>query len=176
MRRTLRTRVVGLAAALAPVLVGLSATAAPTATAVSTATPAARTPATSSTSATAARANALCVGKQVRRCINVYWNRTNDTYQARATIIDTAGGGNYRVSTNRVKLQWYNPSKGRYVTIRSRGDFDGWHASQDHARTTRIDPCNRKNQAYRARAFFQWEGPSPASHWRTSGAFGHLCD
>lgn len=126
-------------------------------------------------SAPAARASDVCEGSQVVRCISVYWDRTSDTYQARASIKDAAGGDNYTVAVNQLRLQRWDSANARWVTIPagSLSDYDGWFGTSDYATGNRVSPCQYRS--YRAVAYFQWDGPSPGSRWISTGGYGHNC-
>lgn len=126
-------------------------------------------------SAPTASASDVCEGSQVRRCIKVYWDRTYNTHQARASITDVAGGDNYTVAVNQLKLQRWDSANTRWVTIPagSLTDYDGWFGTSDYATARRVSPCQYRS--YRAIAYFQWKGPSPGARWISTGSYGHTC-
>ena len=116
-----------------------------------------------------------CHGTAVQRCATVWWDETADTYRARAKITDVDGGGDYEVRVVDVKLQRTSDS-GAWVTLRTNTDGDGWHATEDWAGTTTVDPCDYPRQSYSVVATFYWRGASAGQEtWRPNNAWGHLC-
>ncbi|MEV4998512.1 hypothetical protein ACFVTT_10295 [Streptomyces niveus] len=114
-----------------------------------------------------------CYGKQVKRCVTVLWDQDADTYQGRAKITDVAGGGNYNVKVNNVKLQRFNGTK--WVNVRTKADNDGWHATEDLAGTATVDPCLSK-QAFRVVATFGWRGAGSGDKtWSPDWSWVHMC-
>jgi hypothetical protein len=115
-----------------------------------------------------------CFGTAVKRCATVWWDEAADTYQARAKITDVAGGRDYEVKVTNVKLLRTN--KAEWVTVRTNADTDGWHATEDSAGTSTVDPCSYPGQSYSVEATFSWrDGNSGEDVWRPSHSWGHLC-
>ncbi|RII20731.1 hypothetical protein DSC45_02705 [Streptomyces sp. YIM 130001] len=117
-----------------------------------------------------------CYGKAVKRCATVWWDEAADTYRARAKITDVAGGANYSVKVTDVKLQNFNGTK--WVTVRTKKDNDGWHATQDLAGTNTVDPCKYKNASFGVVAKFSWKKGSKVSNktWRPDTGWAMMCD
>lgn len=116
-----------------------------------------------------------CYGTQVKRCATVWWDRTTDTYQARAKITDATGGNNYSVKVTNVKLQRFNGSG--WVTVKSKEDYDGWFATSDSAATAKIDPCRWPTNSFGVVATFSWKGASTGEKtWRPDMGWGHACN
>jgi hypothetical protein len=116
-----------------------------------------------------------CHGTAVERCATVSWDRSNDTFRARARITDAAGGGNYEVRVVDVKLQRTRGAD--LVTVRTADDYDGWHDVQDLAATTAVDPCSVPGQSYRVIATFSWRGASTGQEtWRPDNTWGFHCE
>ena len=115
-----------------------------------------------------------CHGTAVVRCATVWWDEVADTYRARAKITDAAGGGNYEVRVIDVKLQ--RTSNSGWVTMRTKADGDGWHATEDLAGTTTVDPCDYPNQSYGVVATFYWRGAGTGHEtWRPNHSWSMLC-
>lgn len=116
-----------------------------------------------------------CHGTAVKRCAAVYWDRTADTYAARAKIIDVAGGGSYQVKVTNVKLRRFNGDG--FITVRSADDYDGWHDTQDSAGTTAVDPCRWPTNSFVVVATFNWRGASAGQEtWKPNMSWGHACN
>lgn len=117
-----------------------------------------------------------CHGTAVERCATVWWDEAADTFRGRAKITDVDGGGNYEVRVIDVKLQ-RTSSSGAWVTVRIAADGDGWHATEDLAGTSTVDPCDYPGQGFSVVATFYWRGATSGQKtWRPSNAWGHLCD
>ncbi|CCK29432.1 putative secreted protein [Streptomyces davaonensis JCM 4913] len=115
-----------------------------------------------------------CHGTAVKRCAVVYWDRTNDTYKARAKIVDVEGGRSYQVKVTNVKLRRFNGEG--WITVRSADDYDGWHDTQDTAGTSAVDPCRWPTNSFGAVATFSWRGASTGQEtWSPDTAWGHAC-
>lgn len=126
-------------------------------------------------STAAAESEWKCHGTAVVRCATVWWDEAVDTYRARAKVTDAAGGGNYEVRVIDVKLQ-RTDGNGGYVTLRTKADGDGWHAVEDLAGTTTVDPCNYPNQSYSVVATFYWRGATTGQEtWRPNNGWSLLC-
>ncbi|MEV2254405.1 hypothetical protein AB0I94_28115 [Streptomyces sp. NPDC050147] len=118
-----------------------------------------------------------CYGKQVKRCATVWWDDEADTYRARAKITDTAGGGNYTVAVNDVKLLRFNGT--RTLTVKSAKDNDGWHRTQDLAGTSSVNPCRWPTNSFQVQAKFTWKkqgGTASTKTWRPDMGWGHACN
>jgi hypothetical protein len=124
-----------------------------------------------------AGASERCVGTAVKRCVEIYWDTASDTYQARASITDTAGGGNYAVKVSRLQMLRTTPSNpdGTVMDTYSANDYDGWFWTEDTARGQRFDPCRWPNSGFRAKAYFEWKGDSQGSDWVYLWPHGHDC-
>ncbi|QHY96937.1 hypothetical protein SSPS47_17665 [Streptomyces sp. S4.7] len=115
----------------------------------------------------------VCYGTQVKRCATVWWNEATGTYHARAKITDVAGGGNYEVKVTNVKLQRFDGD--RMVTVRTKADTDGWHATEDVALTASVDPCVW-DQSFKVLATFSWRGASSGEKtWRPDTGWSLMC-
>ncbi|MGW6024258.1 hypothetical protein [Streptomyces sp. NPDC055099] len=118
-----------------------------------------------------------CYGKQVKRCATVWWDREADTYRARAKITDVAGGGNYTVAVNDVKLLRFNGTT--TLTVKSAKDADGWHGTQDLAGTSSVNPCRWPKNSFQVQAKFTWKkkgGTASTKTWRPEMGWGHACN
>ncbi|MFE1949718.1 MULTISPECIES: hypothetical protein [Streptomyces] len=118
-----------------------------------------------------------CYGKQVKRCATVWWDRETDTYRARAKITDVAGGGNYTVKVNDVKLLRFNGTE--TLTVKSAKDDDGWHGTEDLAGTASVNPCRWPKNSFQVQARFSWKekgGTASTKTWRPAMGWGHMCD
>ncbi|MGP3966548.1 hypothetical protein [Streptomyces sp. 6N223] len=117
-----------------------------------------------------------CYGSQVKRCAAVSWDNTTGYLQARAKIIDVAGGGSYQVKVTNVKLL-RTDGTGGWVTLRHAADTDGWHGTEDKASTTSVEPCNFPEQSYSAVATFSWRGAgSGEKTWNPSEMMIPYCE
>ncbi|MEV1084995.1 hypothetical protein AB0I98_43425 [Streptomyces sp. NPDC050211] len=115
-----------------------------------------------------------CYGTQVKRCATVWWDEAADTYRARAKITDVAGGGSYQVKVTNVKLLRFNGSEN--VTVRAAADTDGWHATEDWAGTTAVNPCDW-DQSFSVVATFSWRGAASGEKtWSPNTGWSHMCD
>ena len=112
-----------------------------------------------------------CRGTEVRRCVNVVWDRTNDTYYAKAWVVDRDGSPNYSVKVTNLRLRTYD---GTYHLQRRAADDDGWFAVRDDARTRAVDPCISRDTFY-ATADFAWRGAGAGTQTVTSIGTGHTC-
>lgn len=107
-----------------------------------------------------------CKGEAVKRCVTVVWDASARTYRARAVIRDVEGGGNFNVRVQNVKLLRY---RGDWETVRTGPDLDGYHASEDLARTDTARPCSWTYRTFSAKATFSWTGASSGSEtWQPS--------
>ncbi len=123
-----------------------------------------------------AASNWMCYGTQVKRCAAVWWDRDTDTYRARAKITDVAGGGSFQVAVTDVTLR-RSDGDGGYMTLRHAADTDGWHATEDLAATTAVDPCNFPRLSYTVVATFRWRGAASGERtWSPDMAWTHYCD
>lgn len=126
-------------------------------------------------SSASAASDWMCKGIVVKRCAYVMWDRTDDTYQARARVTDVAGGGDSDVLVIDVKLQRSNGTGG-WVTLRTKADRDGWHGTEDVANTSSVDPCNYPRQSYRVVATYHWRGAANGSEtWSPDMSWTHQC-
>lgn len=120
-----------------------------------------------------------CFGTQVKRCATVWWDRTADTYRARAKITDVAGGSSYQVKVTNVKLQNYSNTAGgwAWVTVRSTKDYDGWHDTEDLAATVTVNPCKWPNPVFRVVVTFSLKGASSGEKtWSPEQGWVHACE
>ena len=114
-----------------------------------------------------AEATENCVAGVVKRCVEIYWDQADDTFQARASITDVAGGGDYAVKVTRLEVL-RTASTGpvdQLIPGHSAVDDDGWFWTEDSARGAKFDPCKVAGASYRAKAFFEWKGDATGSDW-----------
>jgi hypothetical protein len=120
-----------------------------------------------------------CGGDEVRTCLWINVDTTNDRLRGYAWIGDAAGGQNFDVAVNEVHIQDSLEGGPWSATILSTNpDHDGWHGVEDTA-STPLKSCldlNWQAVRFRVRALFKWSHPNNHSldgeQWRTSYAVG----
>lgn len=114
-----------------------------------------------------------CFGSAVRRCVWLNVDFTNNRFRGYSRITDAAGGRNYSVATNYVRLQFWNGS--RWVNLGLGNDNDGWHATSDTAAGGLVGCRNGGTYLVRSVAHFQWRGTPSGSSWVYGKQVGVRC-
>ncbi|WP_151523500.1 hypothetical protein [Serinicoccus kebangsaanensis] len=125
------------------------------------------------TAAPASAAGQRCDGSQVRTCVSVAL--PGNDVRARAIIRDVKGDGlDFKVRVTDVQLQ--RRSGGKWVTLQTDRDYDGWHRSVDKSRTYLLHGCHGNGYVLvRARAHFDWKRVGQAGEWMNSKAVRVYC-
>ncbi|NHA69186.1 hypothetical protein [Phycicoccus flavus] len=102
------------------------------------------------------------MGNGVQRC--VLFSPVGGRLGAKASITDTAAGGQFAVRVTNVRLQvWQGDHWGPYLQA---DDADGWHRDTDTALTERRNICGFPQTRMRVRASFSWRGTDGVVHSR----------
>lgn len=125
--------------------------------------------------ATSASAATSCQRVEgARLCVTVVWPVGSNSYSARGTITDLAGGPNLSVAVTNVKLQRYDGTGG-WKTVRETYDYDGWDGKADSGSTTSVNPCKHPHSSYRTVATFHWRGGQSGTKTIAGIPHGHTC-
>lgn len=115
-----------------------------------------------------------CVGAQVIRCAWLNFDTVNQRVRGHVRITDTAGGGNYDVDVNEIRMQ--RQSGSAWETLSPVVPHYGFKDTTDTGATAlyRCNPNGIPN-VYRVRARFVWHvAPESPSEWQWlhTSAFG----
>lgn len=74
-----------------------------------------------------------CYGSEVVRCAWINYDSQNHRVRGYVRITDAAGGGNYQVAVNNIRM---SKNGNRISTV---GDYDDWYDTTDTAQTALVD-------------------------------------
>ncbi|WP_299445571.1 hypothetical protein [uncultured Phycicoccus sp.] len=100
----------------------------------------------------------------VERCVMFFYGPGGGGMGAKASISDTAAGGDFDVKVTDVRLQTW--SGGQWSLYLQEDDFDGWHADSDVAKTETRNTCAFPQTRLRVRATFAWRGSDGVVHFK----------